>query len=442
VRGLPEEAARQAARVRRAAGLCAAVLAGAAIAVSCGDAEPDAPAQTPPTATTPTPAGPIAETDIREHLAALQRIADRNGGNRGAGRPGDRATSDYVARMLRAAGWTVRFQTVSFPFFQLRGRPTVQGLARGRDFSVLQYSGSGRVTGRVTAIDDQACTQAALAPVRRGDIAVVARGTCTFRVKARNAQRAGAAALVVVDREAGEPVRATLGDPEAVDIPVLAVSAGAGARLARARGRVTLRVQTISQRRRTRNVLAETPGAAPGGRFVMAGAHLDSVAAGPGINDNGSGIAALLEVAERLAGRPGLRLGFWGAEELGLHGSRRYVRGLDGRERRELIAYLNFDMVGSPRPRPQVYDTDNDAERALRRAFGGPEQEIRLGGASDHAPFQRAGIAVGGLFTGAGRRADPCYHRRCDGLDNVDLAMNAKMARAAQDAIVALRTAR
>jgi Iap family predicted aminopeptidase len=426
--------------MRRAAVLFVAALAGAAIAVSCGSAEPDAPAQTPPTATAPAPAGPIAEADIREHLAALQRIADRNGRNRAAGRPGDRATSDYIARALRAAGWTVRFQTVSFPVFELRGRPAVQRLARGRDFSVLQYSGSGTVTGRVTALDDRACTEAALAPVRRGDVAVVARGTCTFRVKARNAQRAGAAALVVVDREAGRPVSATLGDPEAVDIPVVAVSSTAGARLARARGPVTLRVQTTSQRRRTRNVLAETPGAAPDGRVVMAGAHLDSVADGPGINDNGSGIAALLEVAERLVGRPGLRLGFWGAEELGLHGSRRYVRGLDAAERRQLIAYLNFDMVGSPRPRPQVYDSDNDVERALRRAFAGPEQEIRLGGASDHAAFQRAGIAVGGLFTGAGRRADPCYHRRCDDLDNVDLAMNAKMARAAQDAMAALRT--
>jgi hypothetical protein len=427
--------------MRRAVVLCAAVLAGGVAALSCGSAERMAPAQAP-TATAPAPAGPIAEADIREHLAALQRIARRNRNTRAAGRPGDRETSDYIARRLRAAGWKVRFQAVSFPFFQILGRPEVQGLARGRDFSVLRYSGSGAVTGRVTAIDDRACTEAALAPVRRGDVAVVARGTCTFRVKARNAQRAGAAALVVVDREATRPVSATLGDPDATDIPVVAVSAAAGARLARAQGRVTLRVQTRSQRRRSRNVLAETPGAAPDGRFVMAGAHLDSVPAGPGINDNGSGIAALLEVAERLAGRPGLRLGFWAAEELGLHGSRRYVRGLSATQRRQLIAYLNLDMVGSPRPRPQVYDTDNDAERALRRAFAGPEQEIRLGGASDHAAFQRAGIPVGGLFTGAGRRADPCYHRRCDDLDNVDLAMNAKMARAAQDAMVALRATR
>jgi hypothetical protein len=431
--------------MRRAAMLCAAALAGTAAALSCGGAEPDAPAQTPtttdeaPTATTPAPAGPIAEADVLEHLAALERIARRNGGNRAAGTAGERETSAYIARTLRAAGWTVRFEAVTFPFFELRGRPRVTGLERGRDFAVLEYSGSGTVRGRVTALDDRACTPGALAPVRRGDVAVVARGTCTFRVKARNAQRAGAAALVVVDGGAQRPVRATLGDPEGVDIPVVSASAAAGARLARSRGPVALRVQTTSQRRRTRNVIADTPGAPPGGRIVMAGAHLDSVAAGPGINDNGSGVSALLEVAERLAGRPGLRLGFWAAEERGLHGSRRHVRGLDRGERRSLIAYLNFDMVGSPRPRPQVYDTDNDAERALRRAFPGPENEIRLGGASDHAPFDRADIPVGGLFTGASRRSDPCYHRRCDRVGNVDLAMNAKAARAAQDALAALR---
>ena len=427
--------------MRAVALLVAVALLGTAAAISCGSsAGPAAPAQTP-TATTPAPAGPIQPADVRAHLSALQRIATRNRGNRAAGTRGERASGDYIARALRAAGWTVRFQSVSFPVFELRGRPSLAGLERGDDFSVLQYSGSGTVTGRVRALDDRGCTPAALAPVRRGDVVVLARGTCTFRVKARNAQEAGAAALVVVDREADEPVSATLGDPEAVDIPVLAVDAAAGARLARSSGRVTLRVQTTSQRRRSRNVIAETPGAPPSGRIVMAGAHLDSVREGPGINDNGSGIAALLEVAERLAGRPGLRLGFWGAEELGLHGSRRYVRGLTKADRAALAVYLNFDMVGSPKPRPQVYDTDNDAERVLRKAFAGPEQEIRLGGASDHAPFQRAGMQVGGLFTGAGRRADPCYHRRCDRLGNVDLEMNAKMARAAQDAIVALRDA-
>ena len=85
----------------------------------------------------------------------------------------------------------------------------------------------------------------------------------------------------------------------------------------------------------------------------MAGGHLDSVPEGPGLNDNGSGVAAVLEMAEELGGRPlpdgtALRFGFWGAEEIGLVGSTDYVDGLSRAERRRITAYVNLDMVGSP----------------------------------------------------------------------------------------------
>jgi len=153
------------------------------------------------------------------------------------------------------------------------------------------------------------------------------------------------------------------------------------------------------------------------------------VTAGPGINDNGSGIAAVLAAAERLAADPPpgahLRVGFWGAEEIGLVGSRRYVESLATAERRAIRAYVNLDMVGSPHPDRLVYDTDNAIERALRDHLA-KAGETDLGGASDHASFAAEGIPVGGLFTGAGERQDPCYHRACDDLDNVDRkALNA-----------------
>jgi aminopeptidase S len=184
-------------------------------------------------------------------------------------------------------------------------------------------------------------------------------------------------------------------------------------------------------------VIAETAGPS-GGRVVMAGGHLDSVPAGPGINDNGSGVAALLELADALGGRaPGarVRLAFWGAEELGLFGSRRYVARLDREARDRIVAYLNLDMVGSPEPTRGVYsDTDPGIERLLRRLVG-PDAEQESAGASDHAPFERAGIRVGGLFTGAGRPHDLCYHRACDDLDNVDTPVLVEMARAAAEAV-------
>jgi len=215
-----------------------------------------------------------------------------------------------------------------------------------------------------------------------------------------------------------------------VRIPALFVSTAAAADLQRA-GRVTIAVDAEAGRRRTANVLAE---AGSGPRVVMAGAHLDSVTEGPGLNDDGSGVAALLALAEALRGAAPegsrLRLGFWGAEELGLHGSRGYVRGLNRAERAAIAAYVNLDMVGTRGGRVAVYAGDARVRRSLRRNLRARGRERlateRLGGSSDHASFARAGIPVGGIFTGL----DRCYHRACDDLDNVDPGRTADAAAA------------
>ena len=220
---------------------------------------------------------------------------------------------------------------------------------------------------------------------------------------------------------------------------MLALSESAGASLG---ARVRLSVDADSGNRVTRNVIAET-GPADAERVVMAGAHLDSVPEGPGINDNGSGVAAVLEVAEQLAGRPlpegaSLRVGFWAAEEIGLVGSRHYVTRLPRRERERIAAYINLDMVGSPGERLAVYEGDDAAGRRIEDALRAdlPENapEESLGGASDHASFGREGIAVGGLFSGV----DRCYHESCDGIRNVDEALAARAARATAAALLAL----
>jgi aminopeptidase S len=183
-------------------------------------------------------------------------------------------------------------------------------------------------------------------------------------------------------------------------------------------------------------VIAETGRA---GRILMAGGHLDSVPAGPGLNDNGSGVAALLEIAEQVAGRrlppdTSLRFAFWGAEEIGLVGSRRYVDRLPRAERERIEGYINLDMVGTPGAEPGVYDNDARIAAALRRHLGSDAPRERLGASSDHAPFRAAGIAVGGIFTGL----DDCYHERCDTIGNVDRAVLTKSARAAGAALVDL----
>jgi len=213
------------------------------------------------------------------------------------------------------------------------------------------------------------------------------------------------------------------------------------------------------------NLIVELAGA--GDDVVMLGAHLDSVAAGPGINDNGSGVAALLVIAEQLRQLPKpartVRFAFWGAEEGGPFGSRAYVNGLEPDERERITAYLNFDMIGSSNAIRFVYDEPGAApgSEALAGLFatafddsGLAWEPIDLQGDSDHGPFIEAGIPTGGLFSGgiepvtdaqaatsgavAGEPADPCSHRACDTLDNVDLATLEEMAQAIVHVLAAL----
>ncbi len=204
------------------------------------------------------------------------------------------------------------------------------------------------------------------------------------------------------------------------------------------------------------NLIADWPGGDTGDT-LMIGAHLDSVAAGPGINDNGTGSAANLEVALAVA-RTGfqptrhLRFAWWGAEELGLRGSTAYVNSLTAAQRDAIGAYLNFDMVGSPNPGYFLYDGDNSdgtgsgpgpagsaqIERTLADYFasiGVPTRGTDFDGRSDYGPFIARGIPAGGIFTGAeGSKTaaqvqlwggttgafDPCYHRACDTVANVN----------------------
>ncbi|MFD3802332.1 M28 family metallopeptidase [Streptomyces sp. NPDC058611] len=191
------------------------------------------------------------------------------------------------------------------------------------------------------------------------------------------------------------------------------------------------------------NLIADWPGGDPNS-VLMSGAHLDSVTSGAGINDNGSGSAAVLETALAVS-RAGLqptkhlRFGWWGAEELGLVGSKHYVNNLPTAERAKFAGYLNFDMIGSPNPGYFVYDDDPTIEQTFKNYYAGlgvaTEIETEGDGRSDHASFKNVGIPVGGLFTGAsrtktaaqvqkwggtsGQAFDRCYHSSCDSLTNI-----------------------
>ena len=415
------------------------VLAAVALVAGCGgggngDKPPagsSARHATPTASPAPARQEAIEAAGISEHLQALSDAAGTEK-TRAAGTPGDRATATYIAGRLRAAGYRVTEQAFEVPLFRERTPPRISGLRR-RDFLTLTFSGSGRAAGRVQRVG-LACNSAP--GLQRGEIAVAERGVCTFTEKARPVQSKGAAALLVVS-DSGAPFAGSLMGP--VRIPVLAVSTRAGRGL---EGRIRVTVDADSGRRTTHNVIAET-GPEGAARVVMAGAHLDSVIPGPGINDNGSGVSAVLEVAEQLAGRElpegaAVRVGFWAAEEIGLVGSRRYVDRLPRAERRRIRAYVNLDMVGSPGEDIAVYigvrASGRRIEAALRKGLPDDAREEDLGGASDHASFEEAGIPIGGLFTGL----DRCYHRACDRLGNADAELAAKAARVTYDALLEL----
>jgi aminopeptidase Y len=396
---------------------------------------------------------------VREHQAAFQAIANANGNTRVSGSPGYDLSVDYVVDRATAAGYNVTVQPFEFQTFvslspsilEQVAPPPVGPLAN----NIMSYSGSGDVTAAVTALPAPAvdptpgCEAADFAGFPAGGIALISRGACAFAIKATNADAAGAVGVVIYNNIAGE-LNGTLGNTFTLDIGVTGISQAMGQQLAATPGLVLrLKTETLRGIATTYNVLAESKSGDPN-NVVMAGAHLDSVNAGPGINDNGSGSAAILETAEQMAkvkSRNKVRFAWWGAEESNLVGSTYYVNNLSQAERDKITLYLNFDMVGSPNHVFFIYDGDDSdgvgagpgpegsaqIEQTFERFFdsvGEPFKGTDFSGRSDYGPFIANGIPSGGLFTGAegiktadevalwggtaGIAYDPCYHQACD----------------------------
>jgi Zn-dependent M28 family amino/carboxypeptidase len=426
-----------------------------------------------------------------QHLRALQDIASANGGNRAAGTAGYDRSAEYVAEKLREAGYAVRFEAFDFPFFEERTPPVLivnasdgqQAPAAAAAFRTLNNSGTADVTARLRAVhldldggppraSTSACDAGDLAGFERGAVALVRRGTCTFQTKVENAVAAGAVGVIIMNEGTQGRAGAFSGQlSKLAAVPVVGVSYEFGRSLenaARGGAAVRLAVDAASGMRTTRNVLADAAGDGSGALTVV-GAHLDSVPAGPGINDNGSGSAAVLETALQLPpqARRGLRFAFWGAEEIGLVGSRHHVGALSEDERRRVALYINLDMVGSPNFVRLVQRSSASSElaevarRELLADFNDHNLPVseRSGGSygTDDASFFEKGISTVGLYTGAdrpkseadarlfggtaGRPNDPCYHQACDTVDNINRGVLEENARALMRAVTAVAAA-
>ncbi|MEE4357352.1 MAG: M28 family metallopeptidase [Desulfococcaceae bacterium] len=432
------------------------------------------------------------------HLQELEKGAVS--GNRAAGTQGYDNSVHYIRSLLADSGLLLWEQEVNFRFFEENREPVMHQLfprpadyAAGMDFSTMTYSGSGDVTGELAFVtpmippgadpnsSDDACESADFDGIDlNGKIAVIQRGGCSYEEKALNAQNRGAAAVLIFNEgQIGrtETIRGTLGEDAAISIPVLGITYELGqefCELAQA-GTVSagLIADSIDEDRNAVSLFAETSGG-DSSQVIMAGAHLDSVSAGPGINDNGSGAAALTELAYQVAAlgyepQNKIRFAWWTAKEAGNAGSQYYTENLSDADYYSIAMYLDADSIASPNHVFAVLDSDlsdtgdednlfldpdfmpagsGEIEAAFTDYFASCGIRPKISGLhaeTDYNAFVNIGIPVGGLSAGedgikseeeagifggnAGEPYDPCYHQFCDDTANINedaLLRNAK----------------
>lgn len=430
----------------------AVVLGAAACTSSSSDDEPQQGAQV---------ASAVQIDALMAHLENLDRIAKDNDGNRAAGKPGYDASVAYVTDKLKEKGFEVSTPEFEINTFDLKSESLTVGDQQVK-VATFGYSPGTEKAGLVTRVvevpvdDTPGCEASDYDNLDvTGAIVIVRRGICPFAAKQQIAAERGAAALLVAF--VGEQVGGgTLGSRDVAKIPTAGIGVGDVPALVAPGANVKLLIDADATTFTTRNIIAQTKtGSAD--NVVMVGAHLDSVPDGPGINDNGSGSAAILETALQMGSEPdvqnAVRFAWWGGEELGLLGSTDYVSKLSSDERLKIALYLNYDMIASPNPAYLTYDGDDsdktgepagpDGSAAIERMLnayllnqGITPEGTDFDGRSDYGPFIEHKIPSGGIFTGAedkmsadqaqkwgGEADEPFdanYHASGDTLANID----------------------
>ncbi|HEV7419956.1 MAG TPA: M28 family peptidase [Mycobacterium sp.] len=440
----------------------AAVLAVVLVVAACSSPQPAPPSHSDPARDL---AGKVTIDGMRKHLDRLSNIATGNKNSRAVGTPGFDASVDYVVETLRNKGFDVETPEFDRVVQTDAGDPTLT--VAGRKFPVVQASllfktplaGVKAVTLRPQK--PAGCTAADYGTVNaRGAIAIVDDTGCSVVEKHDAAVAEGVVGLLVVS-EAGKPGLFPTGYYQRLKWPVAVIGKDVDAALLRTTSPVQLDLNVDATSVKVRNVVAQTK-TGDGHDVIVAGAHLASAPNSPGLNDDGSGVAAVLETAVQLGGSPAVpnavRFVFWGSDDSGLDGSTKYVAGLDPQQLDDIAVYLNFDMIASPNAGYFTYDGDQSGApspgipaASVPRGSAGVERtlagylnlagvrpaDMPLSRASDYGPFLAAGIPVGGITTGAsqlktevqarlwggkaGAPFDPDYRTMRDFLPNVNV---------------------
>ncbi|KJZ72835.1 hypothetical protein HIM_07779 [Hirsutella minnesotensis 3608] len=282
------------------------------------------------------------------------------------------------------------------------------------------------------------------------------RGGCVISEKLTLAKRHGAVAVVVYNQSPREAAATAGSDDIGKQLPGGLLGVGVGHDVGREWSRrlgagetfpVAIVIDHNDGEVVSWNIMAESKSGDPD-NVVMLGAHLDSVQSGPGVNDDGSGTSALLDIMAKLCHHRGfknkVRFAWWGAEELGLVGSNYYASQLGEADADRIRFYFNYDMIGSPSPNWTVY-ANTDADRfGARHLYGVMSQSYsnvsmsKFAANSDYVAFRNLGIPASGIFSGADAVADPCYHQACDDRQNINLDATLVAARAAAFAMAEL----
>ena len=432
----------------------------------------------------------VTPDNVFAHQADLEAIANANNNTRDTRTSGYQASVNYVVGQLKSYGYKPQIVQFNLPEWVENSTPVLTrtdidpdesytpGTAADDDspnvdFITFELSPSGTLTNvPVVPTTDvvipspggstSGCEPEDYPAAVSGAVALIQRGTCPFVQKLSEAQSAGAVGVILFNEgDTADRQNALFrAGPADLAIPSVLSSFAVGNELYQAyqagqNPTVNMTIDAQVKDRFLPQVLAETQGGSPN-RVVVAGAHLDSVAAGPGVNDDGSGTSAQLEIAKQIAAHrlvPNQKIRFmwFGGEEEGLIGSEYYAEHLSQDDADRIMVMIDTDMISSPNFARLVYDGDGSVagnpegppgSGEVERVFtdfwasqGFASEQIPFDGRSDYVGFTDRGIPAGGIFAGAeapktkqqvklyggaaGEQLDPCYHAFCDRLGTI-----------------------